>query len=126
MFVEVLRLSSKLHVQPWFWEWNYADQPWNNVYRKMAPDDLHTVFGGLLGHHFTAVLEAVGDMMDIGRAKFLDLMDTRLHQTYLYYRPSGLRLPSKKDFFSHPCNTPAYEWKAILQVLPLMVVGICR
>ena len=47
-------------------------------------------------------------------------------QVYLKYRPSGLRLPSKKDFFTKPCNTPAYEWKAILQVLPLMVVGICK
>ena len=53
-------------------------------------------------------------------------MDIRLHEIYLYYRPSGLRLPAKKNFFSEPCNTPAYEWKAILQVLPLMVVGLCR
>ena len=54
------------------------------------------------------------------------MMDIRLHEIYLYYRPSGLRLPAKKNFFSEPCNTPAYEWKAILQVLPLMVVGLCR
>jgi hypothetical protein len=56
----------------------------------------------------------------------LQLMDIRLHEIYLYYSPCGLRLPAKPNFFSEPCNTPAYEWKAILQVLPLMVVGICR
>jgi hypothetical protein len=42
------------------------------------------------------------------------------------FSPCGLRLPSKKNFFFEPCNTPSYEWKAILQVLPLMVVGVCR
>ncbi len=92
----------------------------------MAPDDLHTVFGGLLGHHFTAVLGAVGESLEMGKAKFLQKCDARLHDCYLYYRPSGLRLPSKKDFFTSLCNTPAYEWKAVLQVLPCMVVGICK
>jgi hypothetical protein len=56
----------------------------------------------------------------------LQLMDIRLYEIYLYYSPCGLRHPAKKNFFFEPCNTPAYEWKAILQVLPLMVVGICR
>jgi hypothetical protein len=57
---------------------------------------------------------------------FSQLMDIRLHEIYLYYSPYGLRLPAKPNFFSKPCNTPAYEWKAILRVLPLMVEGICR
>lgn len=92
----------------------------------MAPDDLHTVFGGLVGSHFVNVLGEIGARMDMGRAAFLDLLDKRLHRQYTFFRPSGLRLPAKKNFFSHPCNTPSYEWKAILQVLPLMVVGICR
>lgn len=170
--------ASLLPLQPWFWDWKYQDRPWNNVYRKMAPDDLHTVFGGLLGHHFIAVMGAVGSELPMGQAAFLSTMDVRLHQVcavagwlqmlfcnghpkifsfttcavlvavvlgsrapsprilnilwfslsqvYLKYRPSGLRLPAKKDFFTHPCSTPAYEWKAILQVLPLMVVGICQ
>ncbi|GAQ92408.1 hypothetical protein KFL_010090040 [Klebsormidium nitens] len=112
--------------EPWFWEWNYSDRFWNNVYSKMAPDDLHTIFGGILGHHFIGILGAVGRALPMGEPAFMSFMDVRLHQVYLKYRPSGLRLPSKKDFFTKPCNTPAYEWKAILQVLPLMVVGICK
>ena len=46
----------------------------------MAPDDLHTVFGGLLGHHFVAVMGAVGTELPMGQAAFLSTMDVRLHQ----------------------------------------------
>jgi hypothetical protein len=113
-------------VQPWFWHWNYADEAFNNVYRKMAPDDLHTLYGGVLGKHFINVLKEAGAALPMGKVAFMTLMDGRLHDVYNFYRPSGLRLPSKKNFFTEPCNTPAYEWKAILQVLPLMVVGLCR
>ena len=67
-------------MQPWFWEWNYSDRFWNNVYSKMAPDDLHTIFGGILGHHFIGILGAVGRALPMGEPAFLSLMDVRLHQ----------------------------------------------
>ena len=73
-------LSLEIFLQPWFWDWNYSDRVWNNCYSKMAPDDLHTIFGGLLGHHFIAILSAVGKVLPEGEKAFLEKMDVRLHQ----------------------------------------------
>jgi hypothetical protein len=96
-------------VQPWFWHWKYADDVFNNIYWKMAPDDLHTVYGGILGKHFINVLKEVGVALPMGQVAFMIPMDGRLHDVYNFYSPSGLRLPSKKNFFTEPCNIPAYE-----------------
>jgi hypothetical protein len=51
-------------------------QIWNNIYRKMAPDDLHTVFGGILGKRFIIVLTEVGNQLDMGKNKFLQVTNT--------------------------------------------------
>lgn len=92
----------------------------------MAPDDLHTVFGGILGAHMPNILAEIGHLLPQGHDAFLEAMDGRLHRCYTLYRPSGLRLPSKKDFFTKPTRVPNYEWKAIMQVLPIMVAGFFR
>jgi hypothetical protein len=42
----------------------------------MAPDDLHTVFGGVLGKHFINVLTEVGRQLDMGMDKFLQVNKT--------------------------------------------------
>jgi hypothetical protein len=39
------------------------------IYRKMAPDDLHAVFGGVLGKHFINILGKVGLAAGYGRGK---------------------------------------------------------
>ena len=39
----------------------------------MAPDDLHTVFGGVLGKHFINILGEVGRQLDMGEEKFLQV-----------------------------------------------------
>ena len=101
--------------QPWFFKWKWGDQPWNAPYLKMVPDDLHTVFGGVLGDHFFGLLEAVADLHPLGKTAFLETMNVRLHQIYLYYNP-GLRLPASKEFFTSRYATPNYEWKAVMQV----------
>jgi hypothetical protein len=54
----------------------YHNKIWNNIYRKMAPDDLHTVFGGVLGKHFINVLTKVGNQLDMGKDKFLQVTNT--------------------------------------------------
>jgi hypothetical protein len=113
-------------VQPWFFEWNYHWKPWNQCYSKMAPDDLHSIFGGLLGSHFPNIICKVGRLLPMGETAFKQLMDVRLHRCYTFYRPCGMRLPAKKNFFTSPYSVPSYEWKAILQVLPDMVAGLCK
>jgi hypothetical protein len=42
----------------------------------MAPDDLHTVFGGVLGKHFINILTEVGNQLDMGKDKFLQVNNT--------------------------------------------------
>jgi hypothetical protein len=55
---------------------NYHDKIWNNIYRKMAPDDLHTVFCGVLGKHFINILTEVGNQLNMGKDKFLQVNNT--------------------------------------------------
>lgn len=61
----------------------------------------------------------------MGSSKFLEILDERLHRIYKSWRPCGFRIPASPTFFSHPFSTPNYEWKAILQVLPFIVQGLC-
>jgi hypothetical protein len=42
--------------QPWFWDFKYWKEEWANIYECMSPDDLHSVFGGVLGYHFRGIL----------------------------------------------------------------------
>lgn len=42
----------------------------------MAPDDLHTVFGGVLGKHFINILTEVGKQLDMGKDKFLQVTNS--------------------------------------------------
>jgi hypothetical protein len=63
-------------IQPWFWGWNYHDKIWKIIYRKMASDDLHTVFNGVLGKHFIDVLTEVGNQLDMEKDKFLQVTNT--------------------------------------------------
>jgi hypothetical protein len=42
----------------------------------MAPDDLHTVFGGVMGKHFINVLIEVGKQLNMGETKFLQVSNT--------------------------------------------------
>jgi hypothetical protein len=42
----------------------------------MAPNDLHTVFGGVLGKHFINILTEVGNQLNMGRDKFLQVNNT--------------------------------------------------
>jgi hypothetical protein len=42
----------------------------------MAPNDLHTVFGGVLGKHFINVLTEVGKQLEMGKDKFLQVTNT--------------------------------------------------
>lgn len=102
-------------MQPWFFKWKYGDKSWNDPYLKMVPDDLHTVYGGVLGSHFLNILDAIAEIHPLGKAAFLALMNVRLHQIYLYYNP-GLRLPASKEFFTERYSVPNYEWKAVMQV----------
>ena len=81
----------------------------------MVPDDLHTVYGGVLGSHFLNILDAIAAIHPDGKAAVLALMNVRLHQIYLYYNP-GLRLPASKEFFTERYSVPNYEWKAVMQV----------
>jgi hypothetical protein len=39
----------------------------------MAPDDLHTVFGGVLGKQFINIFTEVGNQLDMGHHKFLQV-----------------------------------------------------
>ncbi|GAQ92528.1 hypothetical protein KFL_010410010, partial [Klebsormidium nitens] len=110
---------------PWFFKWKYGKLAWNAPYLKMVPDDLHTVYGGVLGSHFLNILEAVANIHPLGKAAFLALMNVRLHQIYLLYNP-GLRLPASKEFFTERYSVPNYEWKAVMQVLPILVSGLFR
>jgi hypothetical protein len=100
--------------------------PGNQCYGKMAPDDLHSIFGGLLGSHFPNIICEVSRLLPMGETAFKQLMDVRLHRCYTFYRPCGMRLPTKKNFFTSSYSVPSYEWKAILQVLPVMVAGLCK
>ena len=102
-------------MQPWFFKWKWGDQPWNCPYLKMVPDDLHTVFGGILGSHLFGLIDEVAEHHSAGKTAFFATMNNRLHQIYLYYNP-GLRLPSSKEFFTKRYATPNYEWKAVMQV----------
>jgi hypothetical protein len=45
----------------------------------MAPDDLHTVYGGILGKHFINVLKEARAALPMGQVAFMTLMDGRLH-----------------------------------------------
>jgi hypothetical protein len=110
-FVFYIKVSesyiSHRDVQPWFWHWNYANKAFNNVYRKMAPDDLHTVYGGKLGKHFINVLKEVGAGLPMGQVAFMTLMDGRLHDVYKFYRPSETSIAVKEELLhralQHPC-----------------------
>jgi hypothetical protein len=42
----------------------------------MAPDDLHTVFGGVMGKHFINILGEVGKQLEMGEEKFLQVNNT--------------------------------------------------
>src|SRR3569833_99061 len=64
-------------LQPWFFRWKYGTRPWNAPYLKMVPDDLHTVYGGVLGSHFLNILDAVAEIHPDGKAAFLSLMNIR-------------------------------------------------
>jgi hypothetical protein len=63
-------------IQPWLWEWNYHAKIWNNIYRKMEPDDLHTIFCGVLGKHFINILTKVGNQLDMERTNSLKVNNT--------------------------------------------------
>ena len=113
-------------LQPWFFGWKYGDQDWNSPYLKMAPDDLHSVYGGVLGAHLPQVVRNLGELLPMGVTKLLETLDSRLHRIYTHHKPGHLRLPASTTFFTNRYATPNYEWKAVLQVLPALVAGIFR
>jgi hypothetical protein len=90
----------------------------------MALDDLHSVYGVVLGPHLSNNLDSVGSLLPIGMRKLNEVLDARLHRCYTHHKPGNMRLPSSPTFFSTRYPTPNYEWKAILQVLPMMVTGL--
>jgi hypothetical protein len=92
----------------------------------MAPDDLHSVYGGVLGSHLPNILDSIGRLLPIGVRKFNEVLDVRLHRCYTHHKAGDMRLPSSSTFFSIWYPTPNYEWKAILQVLPMMVAGLFK
>jgi hypothetical protein len=61
-----------------------------------------------------------------GPTAFNQVMDVRLHRCYTHHKPGDMRLPSSPNFFSSRYPTPNYEWKAILQVLPMLVAGLFK
>lgn len=102
-------------MQPWFFDWKFGDRDWNSPYLKMVPDDLHTVYGGVLGSHLLNIMDNIGAIHPDRKKKFLSFMDVRIHQIYLKHNPD-LRLPASKTFFSERIPVPCYEWKAVMQV----------
>jgi hypothetical protein len=92
----------------------------------MAPDDLHSVSGGVLSSHLSNILDSVGSLLPIGVRKFNEVLDVRLRRCYTHHKPGDMRLSSSPTFFSTRYCTPNYEWKAILQVLPMMVAGLFK
>jgi hypothetical protein len=113
-------------LQPWFFEWKFGLEDWNSPYLKMAPDDLHSVYGGVLGFHLPNILDSVGSLLSIGVRKSNEVLDVRLHRCYTHHKPGDMRLPSSPTFFSTRYPTPNYEWKTNLQVLPMMVAGLFK
>jgi hypothetical protein len=113
-------------LQPWFFEWKFGLEDWNSPYLKMAPNDLHSVYGGVLGSHLPNILDSVGSLLPIRVRKFNEVLDLRLHRCYTHHKPGDMRLPSSPTFFSTRYPTPNYEWKAILQVLSMMVAGLFK
>jgi hypothetical protein len=113
-------------LQPWFFEWKFGLEDWNSLYVEMAPDDLHSVYGGVLGSHLLHILDEIGRLLPIGVTAFNQVMDVRLHRCYTHHKPGDMWLPSSPNFFSSRYPTPNYEWKAILQVLPMLVAGLFK
>lgn len=72
-------------LQPWFFGWKYGDQDWNSPYLKMAPDDLHSVYGGVCGAHLPQILRNLGELLPMGVTKLLELLDSRLHRIYTHH-----------------------------------------
>jgi hypothetical protein len=80
----------------------------------------------VLGSHLPGILDEIGKMLPIGVTAFNQVMDVRLHRCYTHHKPGNLRLPFSPNFFSTRYPTPNYEWKAILQVLPILVAGLFK
>jgi hypothetical protein len=75
----------------------------------MAPDDLHSVYGGVLGSHLPNILDSVGSLLPIGVRKFNEVLDVRVHRCYIHHKPGNMRLSSSPTFFSTRYPTPNYE-----------------
>jgi hypothetical protein len=65
----------------------------------MAPNNLHSVYGGVLGSHLPNILDLVGSLLSVGVRKFDEVLDVRLHRCYTHHKPGNIRLPSSPTFF---------------------------
>jgi hypothetical protein len=98
-------------LQPWFFEWKFGLEDWNSPYLKMAPDDLHSVYGGVLGSHLSNILDLVGSVFPVGVRKFNEVLNVRLLWRYIHHKPGNMLLPSSPTFFKlfHPVPYPQLQ-----------------
>ena len=86
---------------------------------KMATEDLHSVYGGVLGAHLPQIVRNVGELVPMGVTKLLEPLDCRLHRIYTHHKPGLLRLPAFTTFFTNRYATPNYELRQFSGSSPL-------
>ena len=80
----------------------------------LGPDELHTIWGGLLGNHFYQILRTCAPH---GKQKEMLLqLDRALAYAASTDKPSFLRLPSNRSHFSLAHNCSYREKVGVLQV----------
>lgn len=80
----------------------------------LGPDELHVVYGGLVGVHLYKILRTCAPRGE--QKKLLLALDRGVHYAFTTDKPPTLRLPSNKTHFSTSHNCSHREKAGVLQV----------
>lgn len=86
----------------------------------LGPDELHVLYGGLLGNHFYKILRTCAPRGH--QVKLLEALDRGVHYAYTTDKPPTLRLPSNKTHFSTSHNCSHREKAGVLQVSRALLI----
>jgi hypothetical protein len=84
----------------------------------MAPDDLHSVYRGVLGSHLPNILDSVGSLLSIGVRKFNEVLDVRFHWCYTHTSPAICGFPLLQPSFPPGTLPPTTSEKLSCKFFP--------
>ncbi|CAI5495963.1 unnamed protein product, partial [Closterium sp. Naga37s-1] len=98
--------------------WNFSETDWGNVYLACVADILHVLDSGVPSHMADCFLEGKTkpELRELERRKKEYKKDT----------PSViLRIPGGSSFFRTGANYAAFEYRAMMQVMPMLIADRC-